>query len=597
MADADIQKPPEKPTAPDSPVSAEQAKAERAAVQEKTRTETEALKQKMPDQVALAAATDEETKEKTETPEDVEREKKMTEAAREYFQENLRANREKAEIFQEMLPTIEQFEKSAKMVIVVCKCMDGRTQTNDHKWIPPTSAINRRSHGGKINTDFDNREFWNVVHNAANKHKDATLLVIHAAHRSDQLDSGCAAFMEKKDVNKPKDVQKKGKVNYKAIDDRARQWMNEQASSLNFGINDDSSLEERLQANKVMVLSGMTNTDTGAMDFTLDGQPIFSAEKIMGNPARNIVGERIIRTPADIFDGAFFYVPIPKDVKYIGGLSPKDLLEGTDAPFFKDMHVKIAFEAYLMDLIVKQDKKKIGEGIIDHEVLASIQRGLGDMENKDVQAFLTYVAAGNIAYATHYRNLNEQEKGTAKYNARLFHAELKVAYSETGHDLDDRNSLLLIKPSAIDDSTALKIGRDVLIHNLENLGLKDKLPPLVHINIERDEPIDDAHQLLDVQSRMQTKLNIINSVFGKNVRILTTYSYNRTVPVTAGGVPRTKQFFPYNPNPHNKQIIITPEEDIGHGIDEANFSAEKLHQAEKVYTDKGNDKVKKADNT
>lgn len=516
-------------------------------------------------------------KEPAEKKEDPEHEAKMTEAAKEYFRENLKTNREKAKIFQEMLPTIKQFEKFANVKVVVCKCMDGRTQTNDHKWIPPTSAINRRSHGGIINTDLDNRDLWNVLHNAANEAKDATLIVIHAGHRSNQKNSGCAAFKEEKDVDQ------NGDADYAEIDRRARQKMSEQASSMRYRMVKDSSMEERLQAKKAVVLSGMNNTDTGAMDFFLKGEPIFSAEGTMK--------ERKIRDALDVFDRDFLFEPIPKDKdvahECIWGKTPKEILGGDDAPFFKDMRVKIAFEAYVMGRVAEGKGKKPGKGIIHHEVLESIEESMKESSgsmNDDVKAFLTYVAAGNLAYAVHYRNLNEKEKDTPNFKARVFHAERKMSYSETGHDLEDKNSLLLIKPSAIDDTTAVTIGRNVLLHNLEDLGLKDKLPPLVHINIELKDPMDTWERYRDVKSRMQTKLSIVENVFGKNVRVLTTYSYDRTVPVSEGGVPRTKQFFPFSANPNNAKIIITPEEDIGRGIEEDTFDPKEIHKREAAYT-------------
>ncbi len=70
---------------------------------------------------------------------------RLSVAAKEYIRENLHKNRVAAKIYQEMLPQIHEFSKYAKVEPVVFKCMDGRTQTNDHKGIPPTVAINRRS--------------------------------------------------------------------------------------------------------------------------------------------------------------------------------------------------------------------------------------------------------------------------------------------------------------------------------------------------------------------------------------------------------------------------------------------------------------------
>jgi len=83
---------------------------------------------------------------------------RMTEAARAYFRQNLKKNREAASVFNQMLPVIEQFAEQANVSMIVCKCMDGRAHTNNHKGLPPTFATNLRTQGNVIDTSRGNRD-------------------------------------------------------------------------------------------------------------------------------------------------------------------------------------------------------------------------------------------------------------------------------------------------------------------------------------------------------------------------------------------------------------------------------------------------------
>lgn len=503
---------------------------------------------------------------------------RMTIAAKEFMHENLRKNREAAEIYAEMLPQIREFSTYAKVEPVVFKCMDGRTQTNDHKGIPPTVAINRRSQGGKSELSVGNRELWDVMHKERLRAEsnDASLLVIAAAHRSDFSDS-CAAFRQEEDGSA------KSKFEKMEIDRRALEYMHGQAHRLRFELGKGPSNNKKQPA----VLSGITNTDTGAMQlYGKDRELIFDAEQVMAS-------EEILE-PSEVFEGKFLNKVISEEWAHasIRNKTPQELLEGEDAPFFNDMRVKIALEAYLMRRIT-EGKAEGGAGnkIIRHDILKRLQANLGDL-NDDVKTFLTYTMAANVAYSTHYRNLNTRlaKEDPEALKTRVNHGEKKMAYSLTGHDLEDPNSLLLIKPGSGDEEKSVAVGRDVLLANLENLGLKDKLPPVVHINIERTEPIDSWEDYMEVVSRMQTKTAIVEKVFGENVRMFTTYSYNQIVPTSKEGVCRTKQFMPLNANPANRKILIDANEDIGHGISKENFDSATLRKREKDYTFQDADK-------
>lgn len=324
----------------------------------------------------------------------------------------------------------------------------------------------------------------------------------------------------------------------------------------------------------------MTNTDTGAMQlYGKDRTLIFDAEKIIGD-------EEILEA-SEVFENKFLNTPIAGEGMHesIKGKTLESLLEGEKAPFFTDMRVKIALEAYLMRCVSESAKKGIGGGIIRHDILKRLHANLDGL-GTDVKTFLTYTMAANLAHSTHYRNLNKRlaKEDRGALDARVSHGECKMAYSLTGHDLEEPNSLLLIKPGSGDEEKSVAIGRDVLLGNLEHLGLKDKLPPVVHINIERDRPIDSWEEYLEVLARMRTKTAIVEKVFGDNVRMFTTYSYSQIVPTTEEGVCRTKQFMPLNANPSNRKIMIGETEDIGRGVTKGNFNKKTLRDREKAYT-------------
>ncbi len=288
-----------------------------------------------------------------------------------------------------------------------------------------------------------------------------------------------------------------------------------------------------------------------------------------------------------MFEAKFLFHVIEEEYAHdsIRGKTPQVLLEGEKAPYFTDMKVKIALEAYLMRRIAEHGKAGAGADIIRHDILKGLQSNLGEF-NDDVQTFLTYTMTANVMYSAHYNNLNNRlaKDDPETLKARVSHAEKKMAYSLTGHDLEEPNSLLLIKPGSGDEEKTVAVGRDVLLGNLENLGLKDSLPPIVHINIELNKPIETWEDFLEVEARMDTKAAVVEKVFGGNVRMFTTYSYNRIVSTGEEGVCRVKQFMPLNANPSNRKILIGRDEDIGYGINKQNFDAKVLRARELAYT-------------
>ncbi len=491
----------------------------------------------------------------------------LTEAAREYFSGNLRQNREAANVFHTMLPTIEAFTKAAGVKVVVCKCMDGRVQTNNHKGLPPTFAVNRRSQGNVIDVDRGNKDLWDSIEIAAAEAaaEKIPLLIITSAHRG-VIGSSCAAF--KRDWDRaPADG-----------DARARGSVTEQALQLTHAIDKDGSVEK----GSVHVLSAMTNTDNGAMQFSRNSTQLFDAEAIMD-------AEKL-REPFEVFEGDFVYKPIADDWAHesIKGKSPKELLAGRSAPFFASMEVKIALEAYLMRKMRESLDDEPGRDIVRHDLLERISEKLTE-ESGNLKKFMMYIMMANLMHATHYRNLNTTlaKQYPEALRKRVSHAELKMSFG-IGFDLEPPNTLILVKPGGGDDKKSLEIGKDVLLQNLRDLKLTGKLPPLVHINIESTQSIDTWEKYVEVLGRIRTKLAMVEDVCGSNVRIMTTYSYHQNVLAGEHGVVRRKQFFPLSSAANDPHVIVSPHQDVGQGImNRATFNAAVLRENEKRYTETG----------
>ncbi len=482
------------------------------------------------------------------------------EFARAYFPEYLAANRENVAMLREMGETIEHFRHEAPE-IVLRKCMDGRTNTTDHKGCPPTTIDNQRSDGNKALVDPNNTDFWLPIRvsiiRAACRTPGEPAIFITAAHRS-SLSGSCAAYA------KPHDRKEN-------TDRRALQGVIDQALDV------ENALYGTPDADRLYCLAAMTNTDTGAMELHIpSGEELFDAEELM---ARNRW-----MAPAQVFARPFLDKPIgdPDAHESIRGRTLRALFSGPPAEAVTDPRVKIALEAYLL----KQFNAVCSNGG-DLEAIASpaaaeaINEALNraDKLPRSLAGFIAYLIAWNVAFAleqTHQLLLLEEDPDALDH--RVGHDERLIGYGDGFEAATKHNNMLLVKPGSGNDRQAISVAK----HVVDTVAERRNLPrhPLVHVNIELDTPVETWQELTTVLARMNTKMAVIRNVFGadSNVRVMTTYSYAHGV----RGMDLYKQFFPLNPNPADG-LIVCPENLCDVDSPE-NFSAEQLREFERVYT-------------
>lgn len=477
-----------------------------------------------------------------------------------YFTEYLAENRENAAMLREMAETIGHFREEAPEILLR-KCMDGRTNTTDHKGCPPTTVENQRSDGNKAIVDPNNTDFWLPIRikmvRAACRTPGKPAMFITAAHRS-KLSGSCAAYAKQHDRKEN-------------TDRRALQGVIDQALDV------ENALYGTPDADRLYCVAAMTNTDTGAMELHVpSGEELIDAEEVM---ARNRW-----MSPVQVFSRSFLDMSIddPDAHESIRSRTLRSLFAGPPAEAVEDPRVKIALEAYLL----KQFNRVCSNGgelesIVSAEAAEAIGQALQRAEKlpRSLAGFVAYLIAWNLAYALEQtRELLQLEEDPDALDHRVGHDERMIGYGNGFEAATKHNNMLLVKPGSGNDRQAISVARNVI----DAVAERRKLPkrPLVHLNIELDAPITTWQQLTTVLARMNTKMGVIRSVFGadSNVRVMTTYSYSHGV----SGVNISKQFFPLNPNPADR-LIVCP----GNLCDVASpedFSAERLRELEHDYS-------------
>ena len=480
--------------------------------------------------------------------------------ARGYFLECLAKNRESSALRREMGETIARFRDQAPEILLR-KCMDGRTNTTDHKGCPPTTVDNQRSDGNKALVDPNNTDFWLPIRitmvRAAARTPGQPALFITAAHRS-KLSGSCAAYAKAHDRKEN-------------TDRRSLQGVIDQALDVMI------SLYDTPDAGRIYCMAAMTNTDTGAMELRVpSGEKLFNAEEVIECNGWTM--------PTEVFAQPFLDLVIddPDAHQSIQGRTLRSLFGDSPAEAVTKPRVKIALEAYLL----KRFNEVLASGaalqtIVSPAAAEAIAEAIRRAEHlpTSLAGFVSYLISWNLAYALEQtRQLLQLAEGSEALDMRVSHDERLVGYGNGFEAATKHNNMLLVKPGSGNDRQAISVAKNVIEGVAERRKLLQR--PLVHLNIELDAPITTWEQLTTVLARMTTKLGVIRSVFGaeSSVRVMTTYSYAHGVQ----GVAMAKQFFPLNPNPAD-QLIVCPGNLCN--IDAPrDFSAERLRKCEQDYT-------------
>lgn len=450
-----------------------------------------------------------------------------------YFAEYLAKNRETARMLRDMAPAIDAFRAEAPEILLR-KCMDGRTNTADHKGCPPTTVENQRSDGNKALVDANNTDFWLPIRTKMVRAETRTpgkpALFITAGHRS-ELSSSCAAY------GKPNDRKQN-------TDRRALQGVLDQALDV------ENTFLGTPDADKLYCLTAMTNTDTGAMALYVPG-----GERL--TDANEVILRNGWTTPTQVFSATFLAEEIGGGAhECIRGKTLQALFETYPAPAATDPRIKIALEAYLLKRFNSaQHESHELESLLSPAAFRIISDALAQADRlpASLRGFLSYLVAWNMAYA-----LEQSRKITALsasdpllLDRYVGHDERLIGFGNGFEAATKHNNMLLVKPGSGNDRQAIGVAKSVMQGVAAHRGLTQ--PPLVHINIELDSVIDTWHQLTSVVARMNTKMGIIRSIFSGDspVRVLTTYSYNTGV----RGAPINKLFFPVDVNPADACIV------------------------------------------
>lgn len=417
-------------------------------------------------------------------------------AANEYFEQYLRENTEASEVMLSMQDIIDEFKKRSPRM-VKSKCIDGRGHGSKAIGRPQKTVRFLRSDGVKGDLSFSNTTFWNRINREvldAKRHTPGMPALFVAMGHDSELAHGCAAH-----GGSPK-------LALEEVEKQAKR------------------VQEVYKPEDLYVLYGMMNTDDmSEMLIFPDGTKIDSAEII-----RECDSEaEPLYEPADVFQSNFLDRPLDDDAtdRYVKHLPPRELLEGTEAPMYRDLQTALAMETYLLREIVRIRKNGHEQNhLLQPSVLERISRKLDSIIGlpDSLKGPLLYQIVWNIAYALYKRrrleSMTEEER-----ERQLEHAEELVCYGE-GFELLSRNKCILVKTGRGNDEEALIVAKNVLSSNRTKRAQEH--PSLVHINVEVTGALPNWDAFNEqVLSKIKTMLMPVRNVFGEDVRILTTYSY------------------------------------------------------------------------
>jgi len=411
--------------------------------------------------------------------------------AREYFQRYLWDNDAAADTLERMRSVIAEFSSRAPKLVAM-KCIDGRVHGSAAKGYPPTTIRFGRTDGNNVALDRSNFWFWNRIDRAV---KDAhfntpeTPAVFIAFMHHSPRGFGCAAHHS---------------------DDTAALAAVELLAE---------QVRKTYPPNQLYAIVGDTNTDTMAERLMFEGGETIDAE--------DIIRYCNLKRPRDVFHEAFLVHEFDDIAtsRNVGHRTPDDLLAGIRPAFFEDFQVCLNVENYLLREISTNARSERGDlrRLIRPDILDYLFVTLDRIAMPPTLVGpLVYPIIWNGAYALYQTNLLEHLT-PAEVALQIGHGEELVCYGD-GFETLPRNLSVLVKRGRGDDVHSLGVARTVIAKNRQRRPQDH--PPLVHINIEVKGQMMCWNDFNDnVGSRILTMLRAVNEAFGKDVALLTSYSY------------------------------------------------------------------------
>lgn len=458
----------------------------------------------------------------------------------EYLRKYLQENINESETLHRMKHVIQEFAIRAPKILVT-KCIDGRVHGSKAKGYPPTTIRFGRTDGNIVKTDKSNYWFWNRIDNIINSAKCNTpempAVFIAYMHRSDR-GFGCAAHHNNEEAS------------YEAI------------------LNQTREVKKNYSSKDLYVLQGIINTDI--MSETL----IFN-ESIRLDTAE-FISDFDLKDLKDIFHKAFLKYPIrdPATHRYIHSKIPAEILSGEIPPLHGDFQTSLAMKSFLLRecfrLIQEEDtnSQKLVQPDLYNAILTKL-RLVVNLPESLIPVFF-YQVLWNISYALNQKS--KLEKLTEIEQLKIIgHSEEIICYGD-GFELLPRNKTILVKTGRGDDYEALQVAKSVLQKN--RVSKSPDYSEIVHINIEISGEQMNWEDFNDnISSKLRTMFRPISEVFGKDVSVLTSYSYRDQ-----------KRFYPIRPlEDHRISFPI----DILDGINQTlHFSNLELRSREAIYPSK-----------
>lgn len=381
----------------------------------------------------------------------------------------------------------------------VSKCIDGRVHTSDEKGYPPTTITYVRTEGTNVDLSPNNSRFWDRLHAVildAASHTPGCPALFYALGHYGVMGSGCAAHNQD--------------------NDRALATVERQAAQI----------RELYGPDDLFVMHGMTNTDDHSLRLICpDGHELDTARLIQ----RLDTPTMPLNEPQHAFHLDFLNQPLDDREANIllDGQSPAAVIGGPAAPMFHDIRVMVAMESYLINEMLRIVGNRSRNNVVfDQRLLEAVLSLLNSISGLPpaLTAPLAYQTIWNVAYTLHERRRLATLADEDQRTMALQHAENMVAYGE-GFELEQRNTLVLVKPGRGNDLEALDVARRVIMEHRHRRVQQDH-PPLIHVNAEVTGSLETWQAFnINVLAKLLTMATNVRHVFGNNCCVLTTYSY------------------------------------------------------------------------